>query len=219
MSYDLSTLPVPVARLVQEALIQRGLYEGTTAGRPAGKTQRAFADYLLDEYPERAAVPKWLLAAREWIGLREIPGVTHHPTIVRWWQAIGSWFRDDETPWCAAFVGGVLEACGIRSTGSAAARSYLDWGKPLPGPVTGAVVIYWRGARSGWQGHVGFVEGVDTRGNILTLGGNQSDAVNVKAFAPDRVLGYRWPLEEHAPVADAVAVLSGEFEETGGNEV
>jgi hypothetical protein len=27
------------------------------------------------------------------------------------------------------------------------------------------------------------------------LGGNQSDAVNIRAFARDRVAGYRWPAE------------------------
>jgi len=39
-------------------------------------------------------------------------------------------------------------------------------------------------------GHVGFFAGV-SGGSILVLGGNQSDAVNVKAFPADSVLGIR----------------------------
>jgi len=31
------------------------------------------------------------------------------------------------------------------------------------------------------------------QGNIMVLGGNQSDAVNIKAFNPARVVGYRFP--------------------------
>lgn len=49
-------------------------------------------------------------------------------------------------------------------------------------------------------GHVGFVVGKDKLGNILVLGGNQGDAVNIKAFPAYRVAGYRWPKEVALPV-------------------
>jgi hypothetical protein len=35
--------------------------------------------------------------------------------------------------------------------------------------------------------------GEDAAGNLLILGGNQGDAVNVRAFPRARVLAYRWP--------------------------
>lgn len=146
-------------------------------------------------------MPAWIDRARGYIGLREEPGSRHNPTILGWWERIRADFRDDETPWCAAFVGGVLEECGIRSTRSAAARSYLKWGRALARPVPGCVVVFWRGARAGWSGHVGFVTGRDGDGNLMVLGGNQADAVNIKPFARDRVLGYRWP--DGVPIPDA----------------
>lgn len=135
----------------------------------------------------------WMKEAREHIGVREIKGPRHHPQIIRWWQKIKSHFRDDETPWCAAYVGGVLEKVGIRSTRSAAARSYLKFGKTLTQPAYGCVVVFWRGRRNGWAGHVGFVVGKDRHGNLMVLGGNQGDAVNIRPFSNDRVLGFRWP--------------------------
>lgn len=32
----------------------------------------------------------------------------------------------------------------------------------------------------------------DAKGNLMVLGGNQGDAVNIKPFAVSRVLAYRW---------------------------
>lgn len=137
----------------------------------------------------------WLDIARKYLGTREIKGPKHNPLILRWWAAIRAPFTDDETPWCAAFVGGVLEECGIRSSRSASARSYMKWGRSVPGPLLGAIVVFWRGSPDGWSGHVGFIAGQDQHGNLMVLGGNQGDEVNIKPFSKDRVLGYRWPSE------------------------
>lgn len=145
------------------------------------------------------ADPIWLAQARKYIGVREIPGPRHSGTILRWWKVIKQAFTDDETAWCAAFVGGVLEEVGIKSTRSAGARSYLGWGKSLPTPAVGCIVVFWRGSPSGWSGHVGFVTGQDAKGNLMVLGGNQGDSVNIKAFAKERVLGYRWPVSYPYP--------------------
>lgn len=147
--------------------------------------------------------PSWIAKARGYVGVREIPGSKHHPAIVSWWSKIGAPFRDDETSWCAGFTGGVLEEVDIRSSRSAAARSYLKWGVKLAAPAVGAVVVFWRGSVNGWSGHVGFVVGKDQAGNLMVLGGNQGDMVSIKPFArtgPNaRVLGYRWPVGEPLP--------------------
>lgn len=136
--------------------------------------------------------PFWLGEARKYVGQREIAGARHNPLILRWWTLIRAPFSDDETPWCAAFVGGVLESRKIRSSRSASARSYLDWGQKLDNPRLGCIVVFSRPG-SAWSGHVGFVVGVDRAGNLMVLGGNQGDAVSIKPFAKTRVLGYRWP--------------------------
>jgi uncharacterized protein (TIGR02594 family) len=107
--------------------------------------------------------------------------------------------RDDETAWCAAFVGSNLELEDIQSSRSPAARSYERWGQKLYKPAVGAIVVFWRGSPNGWSGHVGFITGIDKVGNLLVLGGNQGDQVSIKAFTRDRVLSYRWPAGEPLP--------------------
>lgn len=143
--------------------------------------------------------PIWLVEARRHLGLREIPGKGHNKQILKWWSAIRAPFTDDETPWCAGFVGGCFEAVGMKSSRSAAARSYMKWGSKLDGPALGCVVVFWRGRPDGWSGHVAFVVGETKSGHLMCLGGNQSNAVTVAPFDKQRVLGYRWPLGPTVP--------------------
>jgi uncharacterized protein (TIGR02594 family) len=142
--------------------------------------------------PQSTGEPVWLRRAKQEIGVREIPGPKHSARVLSYWELSKLAFRDDETPWCAGFVGAMLEDVGIKSTRSGMARSYQNWGQPC-GPIPGAIVVYWRGSKSGASGHVGFVVGKDKAGNIMTLGGNQGDAVTIAPFSTARVLGYRWP--------------------------
>jgi len=73
----------------------------------------------------------WIEIARNKIGVREIKGSQHNNIIVKMWKAIKrSGIKDDETPWCAAFVGSCLEEAGIVSTRFESAGSYLSWGTP-----------------------------------------------------------------------------------------
>ena len=149
--------------------------------------------------------PKWLQEARKLIGLRETKGPNHTPEILQMWRDIKrGGIKDDETPWCAAFVGAMLERSGIRSSRFESARSYLAWGDQLVEPIVGCVVVF---SRDG-GGHVGFCIGQDAAGNLLILGGNQSDAVNIRTFPRARVTGYRWPSSVMLP-EPALPVLSG----------
>ena len=133
----------------------------------------------------------WIDEAKKHIGLKEIKGSKHNAQIVMFWKAIKrGGIKDDETPWCAAFVGAMLESVGIVSTRYESAKSYEKWGLKLDAPVYGCVVVF---TREG-GGHVGFVVGQDKAGNLLVLGGNQGDAVNVRAFPRSRATAYRWPV-------------------------
>ena len=124
------------------------------------------------------------------MGTAEMIGTEHNDRILEYHQATSLKASSDETPWCAAFVNWVLQQAGYRGTQSAAARSFLNWGISAEQASPGCVVVFRRGAKA-WQGHVGFYVGKDRRGNILCLGGNQSNQVCVAAY-PDRdVLGYR----------------------------
>lgn len=96
------------------------------------------------------------------------------------------------TAWCAAFVNSALEQSGVQGTGKLNARSYLDWGQPVDQPMPGDVAVFSRGDPNGWQGHVGFFQGIDpATGKINVLGGNQSNMVSVAGYDPSTLLGYR----------------------------
>jgi uncharacterized protein (TIGR02594 family) len=130
--------------------------------------------------------------ARAEIGQKEIKGKKHNPSIVRYWKAVNNakGITDDETPWCAAFVNFVLLETGLSGTGKANARSFLTWGRSTSNPQPGDIVVFWRGAKDGWQGHVGFYMGFE--GNyIKVLGGNQTDQVKISTYSRDKLLGYR----------------------------
>lgn len=143
--------------------------------------------------------PPHLTVARKYIGVHEIAGKRHNEKILALRRAAHTGIENDDDPWCADFVNGVVEEAGFRSARTAGARKTLELGVALDGPAVGAIVVFWRGSRSGWQGHTGFVVGKDRDGNLMVLGGNQSDAVNIKPFSRSRVLGYRWPAELRRP--------------------
>lgn len=134
---------------------------------------------------------KWLNEARKHIGVKEIPGSVSNAWIVALW-AKDKWLGTDDSKvaWCGAFVRHCMDAAGVASPKTYyRAKDWLNWGTPLTKPIEGCVVVFER--KGG--GHVGFVVGKDKAGNIMVLGGNQGDAVNIKPFGLDRDPQYRWP--------------------------
>ena len=155
----------------------------------------------------------WITEAKRHIGTREIPGARHEPKILQWWKAIKrGGIKTDEVPWCAAFVGGCLEAVGIVSSRFESARSYMTWGKAIPAPLPGCVVVF---SRSG-GGHVAFVIGTDKSGNLVCIGGNQGNSVTIAPFSKSRVVGYRWPMAVPLPRTAALPVLDAGSRLSGG---
>lgn len=147
--------------------------------------------------------PAWLMEARRQIGVRELKGPRHTPLILKWWRDIRrGGIKDDETPWCAAFVGACLETAGLVSSRFESAASYMGWGQPLQHASLGCIVVL---KRTGGGGHVGFVVGQTAHGKLLVLGGNQGDAVGIAAFSPALVMGYRWPAAVPLPARVALA--------------
>lgn len=142
--------------------------------------------------------PVWLSLARAEIGVKEIHGPNDNPTILDYFKAAAHpEIHDDETPWCAAFVGAMLKRANIKPSGSLAALSYASWGQPLASPILGCVGVKKRPG-AGWVGHVGFVVGANSS-TIFLLGGNTQDRVMVAAFARKEFVGFRWPANIEIP--------------------
>lgn len=135
----------------------------------------------------------WLKVAKAEMarGVVEIAGDQDNPRIVEYHSATTLHATDDETPWCSAFANWVMKQAGIKGTGLANARSWLDWGRKLDAPVPGCVVVLKRGT-SPTSGHVGFY--LEPKGDrIAVLGGNQGNSVKVSNYLVADVLGYRLP--------------------------
>lgn len=160
--------------------------------------------------------PEWYRRARVELerGVREVPGPGDDPRVVQYLESVPEdhladpWRRNDETPWCAAFVTWCVTGYGDRDDEdvprwpappfAARARSWLRRGTPIEEPPEGAIVILARG--SGPQpgpetidapGHVGFL--ADRYADeLLLLGGNQGDRVSLRAYPISRLLGFRW---------------------------
>jgi len=137
--------------------------------------------------------PLIMSISNEYKGLTEWPGAKNNPEIVALFAAVGhEWVKDDETPWCAAFVGSVLAEAGLSNTGKLNARSYLKYGQDvgLSDAKPGDIVVFWRGSPTGWQGHVAFL--VRFAGEtVIVRGGNQGNRVSDKPYPLSRVLGFR----------------------------
>lgn len=157
-----------------------------------------------------ALEPAWIIEARKYIGLREMPGAPTAPRIATWLDALGAWWRDDATPWCGVYCAAVMKECGFAVPKHwYRAKGWLDWGVKIDEPDVGCVVVF---ERQG-GGHVGFVVGRDRANNLLVLGGNQGDAVSIAAFSRDRVSGFRWPAE--AELVSAALPLGSAAATTG----
>lgn len=144
---------------------------------------------------------KWMGVAKALIGTKEIAGKKHNSVIVDFFRTIRlGGIKDDETAWCAAFVGHCLAKGGVASLPTAWALNYASYGVRLDRPVYGAIAYMSRKNSAGKVigGHVGFVAGIRADGAIMLLGGNQGDKVSIAPFEKTRIIGYRWP--QYSPV-------------------
>ncbi len=146
------------------------------------------------------SLPDLLAEALKYQGLRENIGGKSNPVILDWYKELGMGGIKDSISiaWCGTFIA----ICAKRS-----GRKWIqpkdnfmlarNWAKfagstKLARPAVGAVVVFWRGSPKGWQGHVGIIVGKDARGNLMVIGGNQSNMCKISPYTTERVIGYYW---------------------------
>jgi uncharacterized protein (TIGR02594 family) len=145
--------------------------------------------------PSTTDEPNWLTIARGEIGQADYPIGHNNPRIFEYLKAVilpVNTNLSDEINWCSAFVNYCLLSAGIQGTHSPAARSFLNWGKPLTAPQVGCITVLKRGGSS-WMGHVAMFLGKAPSGSLVLLGGNQGQRVCIENFLSENLLGYRWP--------------------------
>lgn len=134
---------------------------------------------------------KFIEIAEGELGVEEIVGDKDNPRILEYHSTTTLKATHDEVSWCSSFVNWVVKKAGYEGTNSAAARSWLKWGKPIETPEVGCIVVLKRGLPP--SGHVCFyVE--DFNDKIKCLGGNQSNKVKYSFYPKSDVLSYRVPV-------------------------
>ncbi len=137
--------------------------------------------------------PPWLARARRELGVKEVKGEKHCPRILQYHAATRLKAQADEIPWCSAFLCWVFEGEGIRSTRSAAAKSWATWGRETY-PEPGCVVVFDKSdPDAAGTGHCALLVGIEGS-DLWVLGGNQANSVTIARRPSSRAVAYRWPL-------------------------
>lgn len=180
---------------VRDYQTKRGLSVDGQIGPLTAADIDSMAGKKMPDAPTNSPVdyPLWVKFALAQVGVVEKTGAGNNPVIMAWAKAEGGSvaksYTADSIPWCALFQNMVFTKCGIRGTETLWALDWNEWGIKLSGPAVGAVAPM---KREG-GGHVFTVLGKDKAGNIIGVGGNQSDAVNIRGVPKERPLSYRWP--------------------------
>lgn len=146
--------------------------------------------------------PIWFEAGLQLIGTKETQGAGDSRSIIQWAKDEGGdvakVYTHDSIPWCALFANHCLTKAGLKGTETLWALDFAGkWPSVrLPGVAVGAFAPM---LRSG-GGHIIQIAGKDQHGNIMGLGGNQSDQVSIVPFAISRLnKGFWWPEGQPLP--------------------
>lgn len=149
---------------------------------------------ILPYYKEKHELP-WMDLGRRLIGIHE---KTDNKFLRKWMASDGSTVGDPaNNPWCGDFV----ETCIKLSLPNEPvpenpylAYNWLKWGKATT-PKEGAIMVFWRGAKQSWKGHIGFYLGETVR-TYRIMGGNQNNQVSIASYSKLKLRpgGCRWPV-------------------------
>lgn len=163
-----------------------------------------------DKLKQFVGRPLWLQAGIGLINTHEGVGAKDNPMIIDWAKEeggdIAAEYTHDSIPWCALFAGHCLTLAGLKGPGTLWALDFAGkWPSiKLAGPAVGAFAPM---VRSG-GGHIIQVVGRDQRGNIMGLGGNQSDQVSIVPFPMSRLnKGFWWPSAAVPPTQIGMSAL------------
>ncbi|MGR4927260.1 TIGR02594 family protein [Bradyrhizobium sp. CAR08] len=159
--------------------------------------------------PQEIARPLWLEAGIKLIGTKEGAGAKDNANIIQWARDeggdIAKEYTHDSIPWCALFANHCLTKVGLKGTGTLWALDFAgNWSAvKVAGPAVGAFAPMLRNG----GGHIIQIVGKDQHGNLMGLGGNQSDAVNIEPFAVSRLnKGFWWPKSVATPPASQIGI-------------
>ncbi len=169
----------------------------------------------------RRGLPPLVARALSHYGTIEVPGEADNPEILRWVRTMEDFYRarhaltgaandlyraddlakyqHDAQEWCALFTGWCLFQEGYELPKYIRwSWAYATWFEPVLGkPQPGDIGVTWRGKKEDQIGHAFIICDQIMPSFVEGIGGNQSDAVNIKTIRVDqRLLGFRRPTEK-----------------------
>jgi len=176
--------------------------------KPPSKTSVILNPTKPKEKLANSSIP-WYDALHKMIGKHE---VRDNKELRAWLKSDGATLGDPAVqPWCGDAVETAILVTlpnEILPKNPYLAAAWSSFGK-LVKPQKGAILSFWRGSPSSWQGHVGIYAGEDSK-NFYVLGGNQSNSISIVPIAKNRLRknGSRWPLTGQEP-QNIIVKMSG----------
>jgi len=141
--------------------------------------------------------PNIVREALKTFGLKETKGGYNTDEIIDMAEALGGVIEDfytaDSIPWCGLAVSYWIMKAGFKppiNYSQVRARDFATWGKAVKKPAFGDILVFWRGAKNGRDGHVGLYV-MENEEYYYVLGGNQSDQVKISKLKKSRLLAAR----------------------------
>jgi uncharacterized protein (TIGR02594 family) len=145
--------------------------------------------------------PRILVQAVKQLGVTEIVGKTHNPTILGWARELklASVYNADEIPWCGLYIAYCCKMAALEVVDKPLwALNWAKWGYEPTEAMLGDVLTFKRNG----GGHVGIYVGEDDT-HYHVLGGNQGNSVSVSRIAKSRLFKVRrtlWKIAQPASV-------------------
>jgi len=166
---------------------------------------------------ETVEKPKLVENALQYLGIKEVVGKGSNPVILNMAKQIGlgNIYKDDDTSWCAVFVNFLCHVTGKPLSpingdiyNLMRAKAFANWGTrvSLKEARIGDVVVI---NRTG-GGHVFILIATTKQGNLVGIGGNQSNQVSIAEFDASRIADIRRYYESGVPAYAKQYVIDGD---------
>lgn len=166
---------------------------------------------------EIGTLPKMVEAAIQFLGIKEVAGKGSNPVIMNMANELGlqGIYTDDDMSWCAVFINYLCKITGKPIVDAKGDKYNLmrakwlgNWGVnvPIKEMKLGDIGILNRDG----GGHVFIVIGKTPAGNVIGIGGNQSNSVTFSEFDINRLVGVRRFYATQAPTSAKLYVVAGD---------
>ena len=162
-------------------------------------------------------LPKMVAAGIQFLAIKEVPGKGSNPVIMNMANELGlkGIYTDDDMSWCAVFINYLCKITGkpiVDTKGDKynlmRAKWLSNWGNKvaIKDMQLGDIGVLNRDG----GGHVFLIIGKTPQGNVIGLGGNQSNSVTFSEFDIKRLIDVRRYYATQAPASAKLYTIASD---------